>query len=124
MQLPFDFCMIEAKPDNLIGDRAYNSDKLDAAMRAKGTEMISPHRSNRVRKKTQDGRRLRRYERRWIVERFLVWLQPTGLLMARLMVYSVNFPSALRSLSPCASFHANRALDSNRQPHLSAQTDV
>jgi hypothetical protein len=60
--------MIEAKPENLIGDRAYDSDKLDAEMRAQGTEMISPHRSNRVRKRTQDGRRLRRYERRWIVD--------------------------------------------------------
>jgi transposase len=61
VQLTFDFYMIEAKPENLIGDRAYDSEKLDAEMRAQGTEMISPHRSNRVRKKTQDGRRLRPY---------------------------------------------------------------
>jgi hypothetical protein len=33
--------------------------------------MISPHRSNRRKLKTQDGRRLRRYERRWLVERSL-----------------------------------------------------
>ena len=39
--------------------------------------MISPHRSTRKRK-TQDARRLRRYERRWIVERFFAWLQSTG----------------------------------------------
>jgi hypothetical protein len=36
--------------------------------------MISPHRSNRTKTKAQDGRRLRRYERRWIVERFFAWL--------------------------------------------------
>ena len=35
-----------------------------------------PDRSRRVRKKTQDGRRLRRNERRWIVERFFAWIQP------------------------------------------------
>ena len=44
----FDFYMIEAKPANLIGDRAYDSDKLDAEMRAQGTEMISPHRSKQA----------------------------------------------------------------------------
>jgi transposase len=73
VQLTFDFYMIEAKPQNLIGDKAYDSDPLDAAMRAKGTEMISPHRSNK-KLKTQDGRRLRRYQRRWIVERFFAWI--------------------------------------------------
>ena len=62
VQLTFDFYMIEAKPDNLIGDRAYDSDQLDAELRAQGTEMIAPHRSNRKRK-AQDGRRLHRYER-------------------------------------------------------------
>ena len=64
MQLTVDFYMIEAKPENLSGDRAYDSDKLDAELREQGAEMIAPHRSNRVRKKTHDDRRLRRYERR------------------------------------------------------------
>jgi hypothetical protein len=36
-QLTFDFYMIEAKPENLIGDKAYDSDPLDAATRAQGT---------------------------------------------------------------------------------------
>ena len=36
--------------------------------------MIAPHRRGRTRKKTQDGRRLRRYARRWKVERFFAWL--------------------------------------------------
>jgi len=69
VQLTFDFYMIEAKPENLIGDKAYDSDQLDEALRAQGTQMISLHRSTRKRK-TQDGRRLRRYERRWMVVRF------------------------------------------------------
>ena len=33
VQLCFDFYMIEAKPENLIGDRAYDSDPLDHALR-------------------------------------------------------------------------------------------
>src|SRR6476619_2946626 len=41
VQLTFDFYMIEAMPENLIGDRAYDSDKLDAQMREQGTELIA-----------------------------------------------------------------------------------
>ena len=70
VQLTFDFYMIEAMPENLIGDKAYDSDQLDERLWAQGTEMISPHEANAQAQKTQDGRRLRRYERRWIVERF------------------------------------------------------
>ncbi len=60
VKLSFDFYMIEAKPENLIGDKAYDSDELDASLKKQGVEMIAPHRSNR-KLKTQDGRRLRRY---------------------------------------------------------------
>jgi transposase len=91
VQLSFEFYMIEAKPENLIGDRAYDSDKLDAELRKDGIEMISPHRSGRVKKKTQDGRRLRRYERRWIVERFFAWLQWQRRLLVRWEYYAQNF---------------------------------
>ena len=35
--------------------------------------MIAPNRRNRKRK-TQDGRPLRRYKRRWTVERTIAWL--------------------------------------------------
>jgi hypothetical protein len=33
VQLCFDFYMIEAKPENLVGDRAYDSDPLDEELR-------------------------------------------------------------------------------------------
>ena len=91
MQLSFDFYMIEAKPENLIGDRAYDSDKLDDELRQEGIEMISPHRRNRKKAKTQDGRRLRRYERRWLVERFFAWLQWQRRLLVRWEYYAQNF---------------------------------
>jgi transposase len=67
--------MIEAKPENLIGDRAYDSDPLDEGLRNDGIEMIAPHRSNRSKPPTQDRRRLSRYMRRWLVERFFAWIQ-------------------------------------------------
>ena len=41
---------------------------------AEGIEMIAPHRRNRKKAKTQDGRKLRRYKRRWKVERLFAWL--------------------------------------------------
>ena len=73
VQLCFDFYMIEAKPENLIGDRAYDSDPLDEELRRDGIAMIAPHRANRTRPPTQDRRRLSRYMRRWLVERFFAW---------------------------------------------------
>ena len=75
VQLCFDFYMIEAKPENLIGDRAYDSDPLDDELRRDGIEMIAPHRCNRSKPPTQDRRRLSRYLRRWLVERFFAWIQ-------------------------------------------------
>jgi transposase len=59
----------------LIGDKAYDSDPLDQELKAHSIEMIAPHKQNRKKPKTQDGRALRRYKRRWKVERFFAWLQ-------------------------------------------------
>lgn len=93
VQLSFDFYMIEAKPQNLIGDKAYDSDKLDAQLRDDGIEMISPHRSNRPpHKYTQDGRRLRRYQRRWIVERFFAWMAVASTVTRALGVLPAQLP--------------------------------
>jgi transposase len=50
-------------PARLIGDNAYESDRLDAALARRGVELIAPHRRTR-RHRTQDGRPLRRYQRR------------------------------------------------------------
>jgi len=72
----FDFMISVDFPDKLIGDKAYDSDRLDENLAQKGVEMISPHRANRKpENKTQDGRKIRRYRRRWTVERTISWLQ-------------------------------------------------
>jgi len=91
VQLSFDFYMIEAKPENLIGDRAYDSDKLDEELRQDGIEMIAPHRRNRVKPRTQDDRRLRRYVLRWLVERCFAWIQWQRRLLVRWEYYAENF---------------------------------
>jgi len=82
--------IIPDAPKNLIGDNAYDSDKLDAELRQYGIELIAPHRINR-RNTTQDLRRLRRYRRRWKVERVFAWLQNFRRLVVRYERYTENF---------------------------------
>lgn len=61
-------------PGSLIDNKAYDSDALDARLEeAWGIEVIVPNRKKRA--KTQDDRPLRRYRRRWKVERLFAWLQ-------------------------------------------------
>ena len=61
-------------PERIIGDKAYDSDPLRDALRSVGIELLAPHRSNRTEEsRTNDGRRMRRYKRRWRVERFFAW---------------------------------------------------
>ena len=66
----FEFMLRIDTPQRIIGDKAYHSDQLDEDLDDEGIEMIAPHRSNRKPENvTQDGRKLRRYTRRWTVER-------------------------------------------------------
>ncbi|MFZ6019766.1 MAG: IS5 family transposase [Chloroflexota bacterium] len=70
-------------PERLIGDKAYDSDPLDEKLAENGVELIAPHRSNRKKGKTQDGRKLRRYRRRWKIERLFAWLQNYRRILVR-----------------------------------------
>jgi transposase len=86
--------IIAEAPQNLVGDNAYDSDKLDSDLRQYGIELIAPHRSNR-KNKTQDGRRLRRYCRRGKIERLFAWLQNFRRLVVRYGRYADNFVGML-----------------------------
>jgi transposase len=81
----------EDLPKRLIGDLAYDSDPLDAKLAKRGIEMIAPHRGGRVRPASQDGRTLRRYRRRWKVERLFAWLQNFRRLVVRYEHHVQNF---------------------------------
>jgi len=74
----------------LIGDKAYDSDPLDAELAQLGVEMIAPHHPRR-RRKTQDGRPLRRYRRRWLVERLFAWLLRSRRITSRYEHSPTNF---------------------------------
>jgi transposase len=90
--------VIPDAPQNLIGDNAYDSDCLDAELRFYGIELIAPHRRNR-RNSTQDRRRLKRYRRRWKIERLFAWLQNFRRLVVRYERRAENFLGMLQLAS-------------------------
>jgi len=78
-------------PERLIGDKAYDSDRLDEQlMQEYGTELIAPNRQNR-KTPTQDGRPLRRDGRRWKIERLFAWLFNFRRLVVRYEYHAENF---------------------------------
>jgi len=74
----------------LIGDKAYDSNKLDAALRKRGIDMIAPHHPTHT-TKTQDERKLRRYRKRWMIERVFAWLMRSRRLVIRYEHKPSNF---------------------------------
>ena len=86
-----DACFLDEIPTRLIGDKAYDSDPLDAHLaEERGVEMIAPH-TGRRKSITQDGRPLRRYRRRWKIERLFAWLQNFRRLVVRYEYHLLNF---------------------------------
>ena len=81
---------VAEQPDRLVGDKAYDSDELSEGLAARGIELIAPHRARR-RISRQDGRPLRRYRRRWKVERLFAWLQTFRRLVVRYEHDVLNF---------------------------------
>jgi transposase len=87
-----DACFLENVPKKIIGDKAYDSDQLDERlMEERNVEMIAPHKSNRRKQPTQDGRILRRYKKRWKLERLFAWLQNFRRLVVRYEYHLENF---------------------------------
>jgi transposase len=59
----------------VIADRGYDSDPLRRRMKRRGTELIVPYRKNIRNRRFEDKRKLRRYRKRWKIERTNAWLQ-------------------------------------------------
>ena len=85
-------------PNRLIADKAYDADWLRSILEMVGGELICPHRRGRKRQPAQDGRKLRRYRKRWKIERLFAWLGNWRRLLIRherlLPVYSGFFKIA------------------------------
>ena len=65
---------IRGKPQRVIADRGYDSNAVRRFLKRRHIQPIIPARSNNTQATDQDGRCLRRYRRRWIVERTFAWL--------------------------------------------------
>jgi transposase len=78
-------------PERLLYDKAADADWLREALDARGVELICPHRENRTKPPIQDGRSLRRYKRRYKVERSISWLHNFRRLITRWEYYPELF---------------------------------
>ena len=89
--------LLDQAPKVLIGDKAYDSDGLDERLLEEhGVTLIAPHKVNCIKKRTQNGRALRRYKRRWKVERLFAWLQNFRRLVVRYERHLVNFSAMVQ----------------------------
>jgi len=82
-------------PQRLIADKGYDSDPLRERLAQRGIELICPYRDNNKGKKYHDGRKLRRYKKRWTVERTFSWIGNSRRLVVRwdrsILIYSAFF---------------------------------
>ena len=80
----------------MIGDRADDSERWDQQLRERySMERLAPPNVGRRNSPTPDGRPLRRYRRRWKIERFFAWLHNSRRLVTRWEYYPENFLTML-----------------------------
>jgi transposase len=71
------------RPLRVIADRGYDSDPLRWRLLKRGILLIVPHRKGRKKPSLNDGRELRRYRKRWKIERTFAWLGNFRRLLVR-----------------------------------------
>ncbi len=75
----------------LIADKGHDSDPLRDELEGEQLLPIIPHRKNRVKPSRNDGRRLRRYRHRWLIERTNAWLHCYRAVATRWAYYSFMY---------------------------------
>ena len=80
----------------LVADRGYDSDPLRDRLAGQGIELLSPHRKNRKKPSRNDGRKMRRYARRFVIERTNSWLHCFRRLANRWEYYSFIYHGFVR----------------------------
>ena len=83
-------------PERVIYDKACDSDALRKRLAKRGIDLICPHRRNRVKPPLQDGRKLRRYKRRWKVERTFAWFGNFRRLVVRWERHPIMYQAFFR----------------------------
>ena len=80
-------CSTSHWPKRLLYDKVADADWLRKTLAGRGIELICPHGKNRTKPPLQDGRSLRRYTRRYKIERSISWLQRFRRLITRWEYY-------------------------------------
>jgi transposase len=89
-------CLVREKPWRLIADKAYDSDPLRKRLLDQEVLLLAPHRRTRSKPPFNDGRWLRRYRKRWKIERLFAWLHNFRRLVVRWEYHAENFLAFLQ----------------------------
>ncbi len=85
--------MTRRTPKHLLYDKAADADWLRESLAVRGILLLCPHRENRTKESVNDDRVLRRYKRRYKVERSISWLHNFRRLITRWEYYPELFQS-------------------------------
>jgi transposase len=88
--------VIKEKPLRIIADKAYDSDPLRERLLKRQILLLAPHRRGRKRASFNDGRWLRRYRKRWKIERLFAWLHNFRRLVIRWEYHAANYLAFLQ----------------------------
>lgn len=87
----FESVHVEEKPFHVVADEAYNSDSFRKSMAEEDMILLASHRCGRARSASHDGRSMRRYKKRWRIERMFAWLQNFRRFVVRFEYHAENF---------------------------------
>ena len=88
--------LVPEKPLRLIADKAYDSDALREQLLEEEMLLLTPHRRGRIKPSFNDGRWLRRYRKRWKIERLFAWLHNFRRLVVRWEYHADNYLAFLQ----------------------------
>lgn len=106
-----DAAFVAELPPRLIGDKAWDATTLQKRLLAeRGIDLIAPKRGGKKPStRHQDGRKLRRYKRRWRVESLFAQLKRFRRIATRWDVKSANFFGFLQLACSVLMLRAMRA---------------
>ncbi|HLY59137.1 MAG TPA: transposase [Terriglobia bacterium] len=65
---------LTGEPKRAVMDKEFDSDKFRDRLATRDIDPIIPYRGHAVNRRYDDGRKLKRYKKRWVVERLFAWL--------------------------------------------------
>jgi transposase len=103
MQVKIGDCMVDETGElEIIGRTVHDGQWEGRFLKRRRIQPIIPTRSNNTQATDQDGRCLRRYRRRWIVERTIGWLGNFRRLTVRYDRLLATYGASFTLLAPCS----------------------